>query len=144
MTFKAAFYHGTPDGWKAAYSIGVRWWTKSPYSHCELVFSDGLWGSASFLDGGVRFKRINPDPGHWDFIDLDPSYEPYARRYIEDNLGKRYDVLGNVGFVLGPVYDSKNRMFCSEVLMGALGSENPGIYHPGLAYDAVKFKFFKP
>jgi hypothetical protein len=144
MTFQAAFYHGRPEGWKAIYSTGVHWWTKSPYSHCELVFSDGLWGSSSFLDGGVRLKRISPNPDHWDFLTVDSSYETYARRFVEDRIGMKYDILGNVGFVLGPVYDSKNRMFCSELVMAALGSESPRFYHPGLAYDAVKLLTSRP
>ena len=33
--------------------------TFSPYSHCEMVFSDGICASASLRDGGVRFKYIN-------------------------------------------------------------------------------------
>src|SRR3546814_7608950 len=39
------------------YSRVTRLVDGGPYSHCELVFSDGLSASASFIDGGVRFKH---------------------------------------------------------------------------------------
>jgi len=31
------------------------------------------------MDGGVRFKRIDYDPDHWDFIELPDHLEPAAR-----------------------------------------------------------------
>ena len=34
----------------------VSWHTKSPYSHCELVFSNGEFLSSSKRDGGVSIK----------------------------------------------------------------------------------------
>ncbi|MBS7724580.1 hypothetical protein I0E51_06075 [Pseudomonas lalucatii] len=46
----------------------IRLWTRSRYSHCELVMPDGRWLSASAMDGGVRAKRIELDLAHWDLI----------------------------------------------------------------------------
>ena len=67
---QVAFYKGTRSGIAGIYSRGVRFITKGKYSHCELIFSDGMSASASFMDGGVRFKRIEYDPAHWDIIDV--------------------------------------------------------------------------
>lgn len=66
---KLALYKSTRPGLPGLYNRLVRWWTDSEYSHCELVFSDGMCGSSSWLDGGVRLKRIELDPDHWDVID---------------------------------------------------------------------------
>lgn len=67
---QAAFYKATRPGWQGIYSRAVRVIDRGPYSHCELVFSDGMSGSASYIDGGVRLKRIDYDPAHWDFVEL--------------------------------------------------------------------------
>ena len=38
MEIKVAFYKGTGD----LFNKIVRWWTKSPYSHAELILPDGV------------------------------------------------------------------------------------------------------
>ena len=121
MHLKAAFYKATRPGWQGIYSRAVRWIDRGPYSHVELVFSDGMSGSASYIDGGVRLKRITYDPAHWDFIDLPPSLEPYARDWFERNMGAPYDLMGNVRFVLPFLPDSQRGWFCSEAIAAALG-----------------------
>ena len=67
---KVAFYKGKRGGFAGAFDATVRWWTRGAYSHVELIFSDGMSASASARDGGVRFKRIEFKPEHWDFVDL--------------------------------------------------------------------------
>ena len=82
---RAAFYRGTRPGLQGIYSRLVRWIDRGAYSHCELIFSDGMSGSASYIDGGVRLKRIDYDTDHWDVIDLpaDSNAERYAREWFE-------------------------------------------------------------
>ncbi len=131
---KAAFYKGTRPGLQGIYSRAVRWIDRGPYSHCELVFSDGMSGSASYIDGGVRLKRIDYNPAHWDLIDLPQSLEPYARAWFESRLGAPYDLMGNVRFVLPWLADSERGWFCSEALAAALGWAEPWRFGPnGLA-----------
>ena len=131
---RAAFYKATRPGLQGIYSRGVRFIERGPYSHCELVFSDGLSASASWMDGGVRFKRIDFDPAHWDFIDLPAHLEPYARDWFERNDGAPYDLLGNVRFVLPWLPDSERGWFCSEAIAAALRLREPWRLGPnGLA-----------
>ena len=127
---RAAFYKGTRPGLQGIYSRAVRWIDRGPYSHCELIFSDGMSGSASYIDGGVRLKRIDYDPAHWDFIALPPNLEPYARDWFERNAGAPYDLMGNVRFVLPFLPDSQRGWFCSEALGAALGWKEPWRYGP--------------
>ena len=54
MTFSAAFYQGTRPGLPGLYNRLVRWLDRGEFSHCELVFGDGMSASASFMDHGVR------------------------------------------------------------------------------------------
>ncbi len=134
---RAAFYKSTRPGLAGIYSRGVRWWTRSPYSHCELIFSDGMAASASYMDGGVRFKRIDFDPGHWDFVDLPAHLEPAARTWFVAHAGQPYDLLGNLHFLLGPVSDDKGKWFCSESIAAALSITDPWRYDPGVLASAL-------
>ena len=127
---RAAFYKATRPGWQGIYSRAVRWIDRGPYSHSELVFSDGLSGSASYIDGGVRLKRIDYNPAHWDFVPLPDAAEPFARDWFRANAGAPYDLMGNVRFVLPWLADSDKGWFYSEAMGAALGWKEPWRYGP--------------
>ena len=136
--FAVAFYKGTRPGIHGLYNILVRRWTRSPYTHCEMIFSDGISASSSFLDGGVRFKNITYNPEHWDIVELPSELEQSARDWFEQHEGDSYDLIGNLGFVIGSVDDSKRKWFCSEVIMAALGVTEPGKFSPSTAMPVVR------
>lgn len=117
---RAAFYTGTRAGMAGIYNRLVRFYDKGKYSHCELEFSDGMSASASYMDGGIRFKRIDYDPKKWDFIVLSPEMEPAARAWFAARDGRAYDLLGNLRFLIGPLPLSRDKWFCSSALAGAL------------------------
>jgi hypothetical protein len=98
---KAAFYKGTHPGIPGLYNRFVRWWTRGIYSHAEIVFSDWTSASSSFMDGGVRLKKIKFDPAIWDFIDLPDDWM-------------------NLRFCFGFMPDSKDKYACSEACMASL------------------------
>lgn len=130
----AAFYKGTRPGLQGIYSRAVRVIDRGPYSHCELVFGDGLSASASYIDGGVRFKRIAYDPSHWDFVQLPQYLETQARKWFDEHEGEPYDLMGNIRFVLPFLPDSEKGSFCSEAVAAALGFREPWRFGPnGLA-----------
>lgn len=131
---RAAFYRATRPGVQGIYSRLVRLIDRGPYSHCELVFADGMSGSASFVDGGVRLKRIDYDDARWDFINVPPELEPAARAWFEAHQGAKYDLLGNLRFLFGLVRESRSRWFCNEAMGAALGHIEPWRLGPnGLA-----------
>lgn len=117
---KLALYKGTRPGLPGVYNRLVRWWTASPYSHCELVFSDGMCASSSWLDGGVRMKRIDFDPANWDVIDIKGD-EGRAREWFANHDMDGYDMLGLFGFVWRRGIQDKGKWFCSEAIAEALG-----------------------
>ncbi|WP_434033602.1 hypothetical protein [Cupriavidus sp. a3] len=127
---RAAFYRGTRPGMAGLYNRLVRWWCRSPYSHCELIFSDGMAASASYMDGGVRFKAIEFDADRWDIVDLPDDGEAAARAWFVNQIGAPYDLLGNVGFVWRPIADARRAWFCSEAVAAALGYTEPWRYDP--------------
>lgn len=137
-SFRIAFYKGTHAGIKGCYNRLVRWWTRGPYSHVEVVFSDGLCGSASYIDGGVRYKRMDFDQAKWDILPLPVGWEAEARRYFDAHEGEGYDLLGNLHFLLGFVSDDRGRKFCSEAAAEALGLQQGWRFEPNALYRVVQ------
>lgn len=132
-----AFYKGTRPGVAGIYSWGVRRQTKGPYSHCEIVFSDGVSASSSFIDGGVRFKKIEYNPKYWDFITIPGLSEEQARKWFEEHEGSKYDLLGNLHFVLPVIGDSKSRFSCAEAIASSIGMIDAWRYSPNSLYVAL-------
>ena len=137
---RLAMYKGPPTD--ALHRIGHRLiclWTRSIYSHCELVpglpAPDGtsLCLSASHRDDGVRFKRINLGSGRWDVFDL-PQFDDFDRdlavQWFLDNDAAGYDYLGLLWFLLPARLEWRKRWFCSEAIAAALGLRDPHKFHP--------------
>lgn len=109
----------------------VRLWTRSKYSHCELVLADGRWLSASAMDGGVRAKHIELNLEHWDLIPLPWADYRQIARVFRASAGQGYDFFGLFGSQLLPVgLHSRHRWFCSEFCAAALGFPMPQRYSP--------------
>lgn len=100
----------------------IRLWTRSVYSHCELIV-DGKWYSSSPRDGEVRSKLIQPKPVHWDFVEIEASKEKVAKMvsFLNSQIGKKYDWLGIfLSQALPLEIQDPNRWFCSEICSRAL------------------------
>lgn len=145
---KLAMYKGPAKSWHYRVS---HWftclWTRSDYSHCELVFEgqdlygESLCASSSGRDGGVRWARINLGSGHWDVypVTVTAEQEAAAHLWFSQNAGDPYDWLGLLWFVL-PIraFDQPSRYFCSESIAAALGLERPHKYHPQKLLEALQ------
>lgn len=127
---KVALYKETRPGLQGLYSRLTRWLDRGPYSHCEIVFSDGVSASSSYIDGGVRFKTITYNPEHWDFIEVPDYLEACSRNWFREHNGEPYDLWGNVRFAFGFARESKGAWFCSEAVMAALGYQDAYRYGP--------------
>lgn len=142
---RVAFYKGTHAGLPGVYNRLVSWWTRSPYSHVELLLLEtttpgrSYAASASYMDGGVRFKVIDFDPDLWHFVDLPGQLGKAAWDWFGAHEGQAYDLLGNLHFVLAPVGDDKRKWFCSEAVAAALGMPNPERFDPGTLHAALTF-----
>lgn len=126
---KLAVYKGTRPGFAGLFNILVRWWLAGKYSHCELVFSDGVCASSSFLDHGVRFKTIEFSPDKWDMFNIEGN-EDLARKWFLAHVGDKYDVWGLIGFIIRPIKGYKNKWICSEAILEALGYEDSWRFDP--------------
>lgn len=131
-----AFYQGKRRGGAGLFDAAVRWWTRGPFSHCELVFSDGTAASSSARDGGVRCKRIDWKPGHWIFVPV-AGGEPAARAWFRDYAGAKYDYAGLFGFIWRRESGAAQRWFCSEACAAALGYQDPWRFDPNTLFAAL-------
>ena len=95
----------------------ISWGTGGPYSHVELVFSDGECFTSSPRDGGVRFKTI-PLSDKWTVIDIgNKEKEAAVKECCRKQLGKKYDWLGAFGCGIGLSWlTSEDKWFCSEIV----------------------------
>jgi hypothetical protein len=134
---RAAFYKATRPGLPGIYNRLVRWWERGPHSHCELIFSDGMAASASFLDGGVRFKEIQFDPDHWDFVELPDHLEATAREWFKEHEFEEYDVMGNVHFIASIIPDDDDKWSCAESIAAALGFTGAWRFEPNVLFAVL-------
>ena len=122
MEIKVAFYKGKGDFLNGV----VRWWTKSVYSHAELVLPDGYtWiGISPFLKSKVASRRkLLIDYSEWDFITLNVTKEQVdiIMEFFEDTEGQRYDWIGMLLSQFLPCkIKHKKRWYCSEWIAYAL------------------------
>lgn len=118
----------------------IRLWTRSHYSHCELVMPDGRWLSASAMDGGVRTKRIAFNAEHWDLIPVAWADSKRIEQVFTHHFGKGYDWLGILLSQFLPIgIDSRQRMFCSEFCAAALGFHDVAArFSPVLLCETVR------
>lgn len=136
---QVAFFKGRHPGLKGLFGQAIKSWENGLYSHVELVFSDGVCGSAMYWDGGVRLKSVVEfTEGDWDFVTLPDYLEAPARQWFIDHAGKAYDFFGDVKIVLPFIKGSNDTWFCSRSIAAALGIEDSGRYEPNVLASAVK------
>lgn len=121
----------------------IRFWTRGPYSHAELVFSDGVWFST---DPAALVVRLNPagyDEGY-DFVDVfvTEEQERVVRAWAISQVGKGYDWVGIFLSQFLPLgVQEPNRWFCSEIVTAALqrigifAGVKPSSVHPNRLFN---------
>lgn len=117
----------------------IRWWTGSPYSHCELIMPDGRWLTSSGRDGGVRAKRIELDLEHWHLLPLPWANANQIEAFFQRTKGLQYDWTGLLlSQLLATAMHSDQRWFCSEFCAAALGFAMPQRFSPALLGEVVR------
>ena len=142
MTVQLALYKGRGQ-------IGNRlicWWTRSEYSHCELVV-DGWCYSSSVMDKGVRKKQIGLGAGqidlraeHWDRVTLPWADAAAILEYFDRTDPDRY---GWPTLIVSQVLNRNRQVehaaFCSEWCAAALGLPSPASYSPATLSELCRW-----
>lgn len=131
----------------------IRWWTKSPYSHCELIFNNGLSFSAFVEEFKTDFKSNIHDDNDWDIIELpfDKEMEYKIYQWCLSEKDCTYDVIGILFTQIVPLsFQNPWWWFCSELCCAALqqGGMLPnlvphelspgGLYNELILYNRLK------
>jgi hypothetical protein len=137
-----AFYKGR----KRLFNRVVSWWTRGPYSHCELVIGRvggnnlSVCWSASFLDGGVRCKQIDLSDGNWDMVPvaMPIQVDAMAIDWWQQHLGQPYDLRGMFGIAFRPLIQRRDKWFCSEAVAASLGIPDAWRFCPNTLAAALR------
>ena len=113
----------------AGYAIAA--WTRSPYSHCEVVIDDICY-SSSLRDGGVRAKRIDLSGAHWDVVpaprvNVERALAVFAT--LKDRPYGYFDLVSQ--HVLRMPVKPGGGVVCSDLCAAMLGLPRSYEYSPG-------------
>jgi hypothetical protein len=149
---KVAFYKGSEKDFHHRF---IRWWTKSKYSHVELILNNGdLWISISpFLYSKVTTRiKVNWNLDDWDFLEFKITDVQMLslKDFIAETTGDGYDWPGMLlSQVLPYIIKSRGKWYCSSWIAHALSHSGiisfrkAGIYevpdlHPGRLYSILQ------
>lgn len=95
----------------------IRFWTKSPYSHCEFRRSDGLYHSNDRFRFVSRIETIELDPQEWEMCDITLPSE-IVKRVEQRQLRKNGTGYDWTGIIFSQLFrfglHDKKRWFCSK------------------------------
>ena len=141
---RLAFYRGRDHGSWLDRLVARH--DRGPHSHVEIAFANGLCASSSWRDGGVRFRRVDLDDGHWDTLPVpaSPRDATIVRHWCARRVGGRYDVPGVLAFKLPLVRERLGWWFCSEFVAAALQriGRLPGVRPASLSPNGL-FRLWK-
>jgi uncharacterized protein YycO len=101
-------------------SKGIRWWSRGKWSHARLLFDDGVIIEAVWPR--VRKVVFNPteDQGNYQIFEVQTTRQQHADilSYAQLQIGKRYDLIGDLHFVTRQDYASQpdTKWFCSDLV----------------------------
>lgn len=114
------------------FSRAVTWLRGGDSAHCEISHE---WRgefhtctSASFMDGGVRQKRIQLSPDKWRIYEIPQMRQTDVLEWFYQHHLKKYDIVGLLGFVWRRIEGSGRRFFCSEACADILRLPTPHLY----------------
>lgn len=105
-------------------------WRGGDSAHCEVAILEPgssdtyMCLSASWLDGGVRIKHMKLPTSKWRVYNIDVSQDN-VYNWASAHVGKKYDWVGLLGFILPRIKGRKKSYFCSEVAAEVMGLNEP-------------------
>jgi hypothetical protein len=126
------------------YGRFIRFWTGSAYTHCELLFDDGIRFAVDLDNTPVAGYTGTPG-GRWNEFTWDcltvpgPVDEAAIRAFCAGTVGAEYDWLGIAfAMVLGTSRQSGDKWFCSEHVASALRAGGFPLKKPPYTYSPAR------
>lgn len=98
----------------------IRWWTNSRYSHCELIIGDMAYSADAWTNCVRAIPASGFNPNSWEKIPVTGDTAKVIS-FVSSQLGKKYDWLGILGFIVPWKSGDKDKWYCSEICAAALG-----------------------
>jgi hypothetical protein len=135
-TIYLASYTGTQKGIAGIFNMGIRWLTRSRFSHTEICIGNPFEGavecvSSSGVDGGVRAKNMKLSPQKWEILPMPWVSEDDVFEFWKAHKGTGYDWAGVVRFLFPWLRaQSKTRWFCTECVAAIAGYPDAWRFSP--------------
>ncbi len=126
-----------PHRWTDIGGHVIAAWTRSPYSHCEIVI-DGMCYTSSIRDGGVRAKRIDTSAPHWTVLPVPWADAERALSVYRSMQGMPYGWMDLIAQHVLRLPITGRGVICSEICAAMLGLPRPESYHPGGLVEYVQ------
>lgn len=136
-----AFQHSGREGFNRYLGYLGAWLDRGPYSHTEILLSDGRCCTSETKLGVVIRERELPRH-QWDFIYLPDSLEQRVLSWYTRYEGSDYDWRGNYRFASGFVSHDEHSWFCTESNMESLGFRESWRYGPNGAYALLSDLYY--
>lgn len=130
------------------YSKVIRFWTKSEYSHCELIIDNDWISSGNPAGSGVMVKPLEKLRDNYDYIEVEVHsiYKNKIFNFIRSQENTKYDWLGAfLGGGLDLNIGEKSKWFCSELVVHILRISGTKLfdrpantYSPQDVYEVIK------
>lgn len=104
-------------------SLLIKLFTLSHWSHVAILDDEGYIFDSTLLSG---VRRIHFDEWKLHYKELDFTIFPVKNRksvyeFLSSQVGKKYDPLGILSFILRRNYEDRDKWFCSELVAKAVG-----------------------
>jgi hypothetical protein len=135
-TIYLASYTGKQKGIAGIFNIGIKWLTRSRFSHTEICIGNPFEAavpclSSSGVDGGVRMKGMKLSPEKWEILPMPWVTEEQVQQFLAEHKGTGYDWAGVVRFVFPWLRaQSKRRWFCTECVAAIAGYPDAWRFSP--------------
>ena len=129
-SIKVAFFKGEKKSWLHRF---LRWYTKSDYSHAELIMPDNeTWaGISPFLTSRVGTRQKDPAEctEEWDYLTFTLNWREPVKEYqltqlqkfIDKTWDSKYDWVGLIfSNVTSFLVKKRDKWYCSEWIAHAL------------------------
>ena len=105
----------------------IRWRTWSPYSHAAWLCRDGTvieaWpGGVQWVSGLLTQHKERTVVEVYEIVGLTEEQRTRIETFLVDQIGKPYDYLAILGFMLRKPLQKPSRWFCSELIFSACQS----------------------
>lgn len=105
----------------------IRWRTWSPYSHAAWLCRDGTvieaWpGGVQWVSGLLAQHKEQTTVEVYEIVGLTEEQRTRIETFLVAQIGKPYDYLAILGFMLRKPLQEPSRWFCSELVFSACQS----------------------